>query len=189
MGQTFLRVNIWCGRSILVKLLRATVRERLWVSAPAPSIRLAGLAFLLVVVGCGPANQSPNGLGTPTAGSVATPSMSALLVADCRWEREAHAYVDENANKLLDTGEGPLQGVIFYVDDTLNSYNKVGSPATSDAEGNAALVVDLAGCPQAEFEVYVEPPEGYTLTTDERVQASGELSGDQIAFGFQQTQP
>lgn len=100
---------------------------------------------------------------------------------DCIWPATARAWIDENQNGRWDTGEKPLAGVTFYVDDVLNRPVKVGSDAVSGENGEANLSVFLPGCPPRRFEVYAEPPPGYELTTRARLIDFGSR---EFAFGF-----
>jgi hypothetical protein len=110
--------------------------------------------------------------------------------ADCLWVRNVQAFIDINSNKQLDKGEPPLAGVTFHVDDTLNNFTDVGSgadpgtKAVSDPLGNAKVTVWLPGCPQVDFDMYIDPPEGYAPATPERVHLRSDDSENPVLFGF-----
>ncbi|MDQ3930652.1 MAG: hypothetical protein M3328_16095 [Chloroflexota bacterium] len=126
---------------------------------------------------------------TPTLTPMSpTPAATPIVFADCIWAADARAFVDENANQSWDTTEIPLAGVNFYVDDTLNNFDKV-SDGVSDKTGYAMLSVWLPGCPDVEFEVYTEVPEGYTLTTPGRIKALDLASEEPFTFGFRAAGP
>lgn len=105
---------------------------------------------------------------------------SDVVISDCQWTGTATAWVDANSNAVRDADETPLKDVHFFVDDVHNQYPQVGS-GTSDGEGNAALYVFIAGCPETNMEVYPQVPEDYCLTTTERLAENAER---QYAFGF-----
>ena len=107
---------------------------------------------------------------------------------DCLWYDEAGAWIDENQNGVWDNNESPLAGVQFYVDDIRNNYQDVGAQAISDENGRARLSVWLPGCPDVKFEISAKPPEGFQLTTPDRLAVSKDAFGnsqkDLFIFGF-----
>lgn len=109
--------------------------------------------------------------------------------ADCAWLGIAKAWIDENENGYMDDGEIPLEGVSFHVDDIRNKYIDVAEPVTTDGNGDAQLDVWLPGCPDVDFEVYADVPEGYRPTTNSRLEASRTFWGNlkwnaTYSFGF-----
>lgn len=85
---------------------------------------------------------------------------------DCIWEGKGQAWIDTDENGQWDDGESPIPGVHFFVIATDGTCD---SEAVSDWKGEASLYVWLPGCPRLDFEVHVENPEGYRLTTPARL--------------------
>ncbi len=102
---------------------------------------------------------------------------------DCDWYTNVIVWRDDNRNGVSDPGEPFLSDVAVYTDDIYNHYNRVGM-AMSDAHGVANQHVSLPGCPKTEFEVFAEPPAGYTPTTPLRMNAAGWSADRVIRFGF-----
>ncbi|HCK67575.1 MAG TPA: hypothetical protein DIW23_13450 [Anaerolineae bacterium] len=103
--------------------------------------------------------------------------ISSCGIADCVWSGYTVAWVDTNRNGVLDSDEKPLQGVSVYVDDVKNKYIDVAYPVETDDDGEAYAHVSLAGCPNVDFEIYVDVPEGYELTTQPRIRVSKDFFG------------
>ena len=95
---------------------------------------------------------------------------------DCIWSGTAVAWIDENQNGQYDTNEQPLPNVVFHISDGENS--------TSNWKGEATLNVWLPGCPEANFEVFPEIPNGYSLTTTSKLPSSARESNQVFQFGF-----
>jgi streptogramin lyase len=102
---------------------------------------------------------------------------------DCIWSGVAVAWIDEDGNGIRETNEPSLSEVMFFVDDTLNGYERVGR-GESNWHGEAEVTVWLPGCPEASFEVYPQIPEGYKLTTGSRIAADVRENGLTLEFGF-----
>ena len=78
-----------------------------------------------------------------------------------------------------------LSGVEFAMDDALSRYvTNVGERAISAEVWQAAISVRLAGCPNLNLIVYVQIPEGYTLTTPARLDADRKQHDEFFYFGF-----
>lgn len=98
-------------------------------------------------------------------------------IVDCAWHGTAKAWIDVNRDGLLNNGERPLSKVEIRIDDIRNQLVDVGWPAITDQHGEARLNVLMLGCSEALFEVYVNPLEGYRITTQSRVEAKQDLWG------------
>ena len=101
------------------------------------------------------------------------------LHVDCVWVSHAAAWEDLNANGVQEVGEPALSGVRFEVDDLAHNRVNVSAPVASDAKGVAILREFLPGCPEVEFTVRVQAPQGYRCTTPQRLKGE-----DRISFGF-----
>jgi ligand-binding sensor domain-containing protein len=95
---------------------------------------------------------------------------------DCIWSGTAVVWIDENQNGQFEASEQPLQNVVFHVSD--------GGSSTSNWKGEATLSVWLPGCPQANFEIYPEIPNGYKLTTSASISADARDLNKIFEFGF-----
>jgi len=106
--------------------------------------------------------------------------------SDCLWNATGSAWNDDNQNGVQDDNEKPLAGVKFWVDDTLNNFQKVNNEhsdtVATDADGKVEISVWLPGCPKVRFEVYTEAPQNCRLTTPERIPA--QLSGHDAVYSF-----
>jgi hypothetical protein len=77
-----------------------------------------------------------------------------------------------------------LPGIVFHIDDVQNDFERVESPAVSDAEGKADLSVWLPGCPRVDFVICAEATFDYELTTAERIAARKHDDEAPFMFGF-----
>ena|GEM_PF-3569521 len=105
-------------------------------------------------------------------------------IRECLWTAKGIAWVDTNEDGVRDEGELPLCGVRFHVDDVWNHYDDVGRGGMSNLDGEASISVRLPGCPKVRFEVYVEVPPGYRLTTAKRLPANRTEPDQVFAFGL-----
>jgi hypothetical protein len=155
----------------------------------------AGIAVLLLglglLMGCG--YSPPEMVGTLNAqiepAVTATPYPAPVEAKpDCGWHSDVRAFVDENANKRWDAAEPPLPGVTFYADDIFNNESKVAG-ATTGEDGRTTLIVFIYDCRRVELEIYAQVPEGYVLTTPERIDMRDIGSGEPFMFGFRRIRP
>lgn len=98
-------------------------------------------------------------------------------IVECAWHGSARAWLDSNADGLVNHGEQPLRDVEILIDDVQNNLVNVGWPAITDQDGEARLNVVMLGCSDILLEVYVNIPEGYRLTTESRIQVSRDFWG------------
>lgn len=107
---------------------------------------------------------------------------TAACESHCQWVAKAQAWIDGDGNGLWDTGELPLPGVTFHVDETLHGYRDIAQNAVSDSNGRAEVIVWV---PQYNrcggFLVYAEAPANYEATTPERVADAGQ---EIFQFGY-----
>ena len=107
--------------------------------------------------------------------------------ADCIWYASARTWIDANADGLVDPGEPPLRDVKIHVEDLQNQIPTVSWPAITDQEGAVQLNVSIPGCADTIFEIYVDIPEGYRITTRPRLAIQPEIwqsTGKVYYFGF-----
>ena len=91
-------------------------------------------------------------------------------LADCAWSSSAKAWIDSNRDGSFDRSETPLKDVGIHVDDIQNQRVDAGWPASTDQNGEVQLHVSIPGCSDTVFEIYVDIPEGYRLTTRPRIE-------------------
>ena len=108
--------------------------------------------------------------------------------ADCTWYASAQTWIDANSDGQVDPGESPLGDVKIHVDDTGNAPASVSWPAITDQNGIVQLNVSIPGCADTVFEISVDIPEGYRITTRPRLAVQPELwesaSAHVYYFGF-----
>jgi hypothetical protein len=90
----------------------------------------------------------------------------------------------------MDPDERPLADVRVHVDDIDNQLVDVSWPGTTGKEGEVQILVSIPGCAETLFEIYVDIPEGYRITTDPRIEvhpdARGHLGAERVYyFGFE----
>jgi hypothetical protein len=96
-------------------------------------------------------------------------------VADCAWHSSAKTWIDYNGDGLVNNGESPLSDVEIHIDDIENQLFDVSWPAITDRYGNVQLSVSIPGCSDTVFEIYVDIPEGYRITTNPRIEVNPDL--------------
>jgi hypothetical protein len=98
-------------------------------------------------------------------------------VADCAWHSSAKAWIDSNEDGLVNDGEAPLRDVEIHIDDLENQLFNVSWPVITDQSGTVPFSVPIPGCSDTVFEIYVDIPEGYHMTTRPRIEVNPALSG------------
>lgn len=138
--------------------------------------------LLIILASCTPANSpsSSTPLPTPTHVAESTPTFEGI--SDCLWSGIGFVWIDQNGDGEYQEGEQPIPDVPVLIDDTLNDYTDVGGKAKTSLGGVADLSVWLPGCPDVEFEIYIQVPDGYVLTTPARVRVDG--YDDRSSFGL-----
>ena len=109
--------------------------------------------------------------------------------ADCTWYASARTWIDANADGLVSPGESPLSDVNVHVDDRQNRLATISWHAITDHEGDVELNVFIPGCEDTMFEIYVDIPEGYRVTTRPRLSVQPDIweragTGGVYYFGF-----
>jgi hypothetical protein len=134
------------------------------------------LVTLFITSGCQTVSNTPSPEEMPTS----------VVMADCIWNKEVLAWVDNNRNGKRDAGDQPLENVKFQVNDPLNQLENVAEPAVSYGDGRATLSVWLPGCPETSFEVIATPPSGYRIITNNviKINESVAAEGYTLEFGF-----
>jgi hypothetical protein len=110
-------------------------------------------------------------------------------VADCAWHSSAKAWIDSNRDGLVNHGEAPLRNIAIHIDDVENHLMDIGWPATTDNYGEVQLNVSIPDCSNSVFEIYVDLPEGFRVTTRPRIEVNRDFWGNLGAentyyFGF-----
>lgn len=144
-------------------------------------VLLLALAFFMAACGTGSAEVPTE--EPPPVEEKSTVGLPPDALVDCLWDADAQIWLDENENSLWDEGEQPLENVQVFVSGTRNRFDRK-SGATRNRRGQANLSVWLPGCPEVHFEVYITMPNGYHLTTSDRLQAKGERGEGPFQFGL-----
>jgi len=113
--------------------------------------------------------------------------LGAGSMTDCAWYGSARAWLDSNADGLVNHGEPPLDDVKIHVNDVENGFVDVGWPAITDKDGDVQFNVPIPGCLDTVFEIYVDIPEGYRITTRPRIEVTpvvGESPGTERVYYF-----
>jgi hypothetical protein len=110
-------------------------------------------------------------------------------VVDCAWHSSAKAWIDSNRDGLVNKGESPLRNVVIHVDDVENNLMDVGWPAVTDQDGDVELHVSIPDCSKSVFQIYVDLPKGFRLTTRPRIEVNRDFWGrlgaeNTYYFGF-----
>jgi hypothetical protein len=108
-------------------------------------------------------------------------------IADCDWQASAKAWIDSNGDGLVNSGEPPLSNVEIYVHDLQNQLFDLSWPVITDQEGDVQFNLSLPRCSKTIFEIYVEIPEGYRVTTRPRIEVNPEVlenSGSEPVYYF-----
>lgn len=108
---------------------------------------------------------------------------------DCTWQGLIKTWVDANGNGQVDYGEFPLAGVQLHVNDVQNERVDVAWPVIADRDGEAHFNAPIPECLETVFEIYVDIPEGYQLTTSPRLEVQPDVWESRTAkhvyyFGF-----
>ena len=99
-------------------------------------------------------------------------------IADCTWQGSARAWIDSNGDGRFSENEPPLGGVELYVERDQFQLIDLRLPVITDHNGDVQLNVSLPGCSQALFEIYVNVPQGYRITTRPRIEVSPEAEAN-----------
>lgn len=109
--------------------------------------------------------------------------------AGCTWYVSARAWIDANADGLVDPGESPLSDVKINVAEVRTQPLDLRWPAITDQHGAVQWSVPVPGCADTVFEISVDIPEGYRTTTRPRLAVQPDLwqasSSERVYyFGF-----
>lgn len=89
---------------------------------------------------------------------------------DCTWQGSVKTWIDRNGNGAVNDGELPLAGVYIHVNDVRNQLVDVAWPVIANKEGEAHFNAPIPECSDTVFEIYVDVPDGYHLTTRTRIE-------------------
>jgi hypothetical protein len=109
--------------------------------------------------------------------------------SDCIWQGFAKTWVDSNADRQVNPDELPLAGVQIHVNDLGNQLVDVAWPVIANKDGEAQFNAPIPECLDTTFEIQVDVPEGYRLTTQSRIEIIPDVWGGLTArrvyyFGF-----
>ena len=110
-------------------------------------------------------------------------------MTDCAWYGSARAWIDANADGQVDPDEPPLSDVKIHVDDKQNQFLEISWPVITDRNGEVQLSMSIPGCSGSRFEIFVDIPQGYRLTTSARIEVQPDpnqiLDAERVYyFGF-----
>ena len=98
-------------------------------------------------------------------------------ISDCTWQASARAWIDLNRDGRVTDGEPPLSDVEIHVENVSDSFLDISWPAITGKDGAVQLNLSIPGCSNTLFEIYVNIPEGYRMTTRPRITVHPELGG------------
>ena len=96
-------------------------------------------------------------------------------IADCTWQGSARAWIDSNADGRINPGEPPLRDVRVHVDQPQNQLLGIYWPAITGQDGEVQFNLSIPGCSTTLFEIYVDIPEGYRITTKPRIEVNPDI--------------
>ncbi|MRR31043.1 hypothetical protein EG834_12140, partial [bacterium] len=103
---------------------------------------------------------------------------------DCIWEGKGFSWMDKNRDGKYQEDEQPVPEIPFLIDDPFNNLVDVGESSVSNSKGKTDLLVWLPGCPEVGFEIYIQVPEGYELTTEPRISVDFDSPDQFYPFGL-----
>ena len=98
-------------------------------------------------------------------------------VADCTWHGSAKAWIDSNRDGLVNNDESPLGNIAIHINDVENRLVDVAWPALTDKQGQVQLNVSIPNCSSSVFEIYVDIPQGFHVTTRPRLEIDRDFWG------------
>jgi hypothetical protein len=96
-------------------------------------------------------------------------------VADCSWHGSARAWIDSNADGLINHDEPPLGDVEVHIADVQNQLVEISWPVITDKDGVVQFTASIPGCSDTLFEIYVDIPDGYRITTKPRIEVNPDV--------------
>ena len=88
----------------------------------------------------------------------------------CIWQGSAKAWIDSNADGRVDDNEPPLDGVKVYVDKIQQQIIGISWPLITHKDGEARFHISIPQCSKTVYEIYVDIPHGYEMTTKPRIE-------------------
>ena len=101
--------------------------------------------------------------------------LKASGISDCTWQGSARTWLDSNRDGMVNEGEPPLSDVGVHINDLENRLLHVNWPAITDEDGDVSFNVSIPGCSNTIFEIYVDIPEGYHITTRPRIEVNPDI--------------
>lgn len=96
-------------------------------------------------------------------------------IVDCAWQGSVKAWIDSNADGRLNQNEPPLDGVQIYVDEVQKQIVDIRWPVITDKDGDVQFSVSIPGCSDTLYEIYVDIPQGYRMTTNPRIEVHPDM--------------
>ncbi|HUE99792.1 MAG TPA: hypothetical protein VMN99_11090 [Anaerolineales bacterium] len=90
-------------------------------------------------------------------------------MTDRAWHAFARTWIDSNGDGVVKDGEPPLRNMEIHVDAVRNRLTAISWPAITNKDGEVQFNVPIPGCSATVFEMYVDVPEGYRITTSPRI--------------------
>lgn len=110
-------------------------------------------------------------------------------IPDCIWQGTAKAWLDSNGDGRVSANEPPLRGVEIYVEQSQLQLIDLRLPVITDHNGDVRFGVSIPGCSDTPFEIYVNVPQGYRITTRSHIEVTPNLLESPLTqrvyyFGF-----
>jgi hypothetical protein len=90
----------------------------------------------------------------------------------CIWQGSAKAWIDTNADGRIDHNEPPLRGVKIHVDKVQHRIPDISWPLITHKNGEVQFNVSIPQCSNTLYEIYVDIPHGYKMTTRPRIEVT-----------------
>lgn len=104
--------------------------------------------------------------------------LKADSTVDCAWHGSARAWIDSNGDKLVNDGEPAFRNVKIHVEEVANQLIPLDDPswtAMTDKDGDVQFNIPIPECADTAFQIYVDIPEGYRITTKPRIDVNAGL--------------
>ncbi|SRR6266536_3779346 len=93
----------------------------------------------------------------------------------CVWQGSAKAWIDSNADGRMDRNEPPLDGVKIHVDKVQHQIVGISWPLITHKDGEVQFNVSIPQCSNTLYEIYVDIPHGYRITTRPRIEVTPDI--------------
>ena len=96
-------------------------------------------------------------------------------IAECAWQASAKAWIDSNGDGHINRGEPPLSDVEIHIKDIQHQLLDLSWPVITDKDGAVQFDLSLPRCSNTVFEISVEIPDGYQITTRPRLEVNADV--------------